>query len=188
MLKLRHIVLLLALAIIGAIVIGVGSGGSSPQQGRELRDEGPAVSPESLALNERGVLARAGYARELRLRLKQANRPPMYTFRDAQGRMCFAAAGSALCPNSGSDLLDAEPVVDSIRVDADGVVLAWRGLAADGIRTVVLIDSVGAEHSAAVVKNSFDLAGPVINPVRFEARDASGAAVWSRAVDWSGFR
>jgi hypothetical protein len=183
--------LVVLVAAIGVAVWLAGVGGSAVAPGPTIADNGIPVAAISLPQAVQGLLKDAGLATDLRLRRIAPDGVAFYTYRRSDGVMCFSADGSGVCPASGrSSLFDGAPIADVIRAGASAIsggprpMLAWRGLALDGIASVGIIDASGVVHTAPVTDNVFELPGPIASPASFEAFDQTGKIVWSLAIDW----
>ena len=189
----QTIILALSVAALGVVVWQVGIGGSAVHRAAQLSDKGTPVTEESLPTWQQRLLGHAGISAELRIQHQAPDGVAFYTFKNTAGALCFSAAGSAVCPSHGRSFFADAPVEDVMRTrlsiggdgrPVQGPLLAWRGIALDGVSEVHVIDSAGKQYSAPVVDNTFELQGPIGDPTTFEALDSNAKVIWSRQMAW----
>jgi hypothetical protein len=186
----RTAVLILIVAVTSVVVWQTGIAGSAI---RAISDTGTPIPETSLPAWQQSLLNHADLAADLRVQHQAPDGVAFYTYKNSAGALCFSAGGSATCPSPGHSLFENAPVADEIRVGLPppecsgprgGPLLAWRGIALDGLSQVTVIDDAGKHHSAPVVANTFELVGPISHPKTFEALDPTGKIVWSNQIPW----
>jgi hypothetical protein len=188
MLKRRVTVVLIGLVVGTSVTVGIAAARTAGHRDfamRPMQSITPSVPiPTSAPDWLRDVLEATGYSGGLSLVAGGASGDPFYTFLNEDGGLCLATGGGAICPNPGAALLGSSPIADFVQARGTGVggirVVSWRGMTKSIIASVDLVDSDGQVHTARVVNGVFDVEGPFISPVRYEARDSTGEVLWSR--------
>jgi hypothetical protein len=175
-------------AVLAAVAIGVPAVAYSQEIGGlfGFSNEGTPVptsaSPftRDSSLNE--AMQELGFPSRLQL-LTERDGIAFYAARRADGTFCFAidldgrrAVGCSISPAFPSP---ERPIVDFSRF-SNGARIA--GFAADGVRSVALVDATGARIAGApVVDNVYAASNTVPGAVGVEALDAEGNVVYARA-------
>jgi hypothetical protein len=183
------ILAIFVVAVGGIVAWQVGVAGSGTHKVSKIADAGKPVAKESLPTWQQRLLHHADLSADLRIRRRAPDGVTFLTYKNSAGALCFSANGGADCPSSGHAFFENAPVADVMVIDTapdkiSGPLVAWRGLALDGVSKVVVIDTAGKQSSAPVVNNTFELQGPISNPTTFEALDSSDKVIWTRHMTW----